>query len=294
MKPPENTYGTASHRVVTHTGVAPPDAWVRAENAVLETLLSAGLTVHVALAELYLERSAPEVYEVLTDRPAPDYSPLATTQPTVELTPGDADLPGRHLSVDPTTEAVPTWREQAIGEIVAFDRESDRWVYYSVPRKTAVRAVDEPTAAEKSSLRSALADVPCTALFPHGALAKWEVADVAVELTVEGLWLGRADGTTRWYPHEQLEGVVVDEGACELLLSWPAWRDEADSSLGRLVRGIVDRVRESPPRLLHPPDEQLLSTAATAFELISDRLCYDFEVRRHDGDTGTTVAGRLR
>lgn len=293
MKPPENTYGTATHRVVTHTGVAPPDAWVRAENAVLETLLSAGLTVHVALVEPYLERRAPEIYDAMADRLGPDYSPLSTTQPVVELTPADAALPATHLRVDPTVESVPAWREQAIGEVVAFDRETDRWVYYSVPRKSAVRAVDEPSSAEKSALRSALADVPCTALFPHGALARWDVVDVAVELTVEGLWLGRTDGTTRWYPHEQLEGVVVDEGACELLLSWPDRRKRADSSLGRLVRGIVDRVRESPPRLLHPPDEQLLSTAATAFELISDRLCYDFEVRRHDGETAN-VAGRLR
>jgi hypothetical protein len=38
----------------------------------------------------------------------------------------------------------------------------------------------------------------------------------------------------------------------------------------------------------------LLSTAATAFELISDRLCYDFEVRRHDREAGAGVASRLR
>ncbi len=293
MRPPADDYGNTTHRVVTHADVAPADAWVRAENAVLETLLSAGLTVHVALAGSYLEQNAPAVYDALGSRPDPDYSPLSTTQPTVELTPADAALPTEHLSVDPSRETVPTWREHGIAEIVAFDRDADQWVYYSVPRKPAVRAVDEP-GTYKSDLRTALTDVPCTALFPHGALARWDVADVVVELTVEGIWLGRADGTTRWYPHEQLEGVVVDERDCELVLSWPSWREEAQSSLGRMVRGLVDRHRESPPRLLHPPDEELLSTAATAFELISDRLCYDFEVRRHDREAGPGVASQLR
>ncbi|MFC6973892.1 hypothetical protein ACFQL1_03140 [Halomicroarcula sp. GCM10025709] len=89
----------------------------------------------------------------------------------MELTPADAALPAAHLSVDPTDGAVPAWRRQAIDEIVAFDPETGSWTYYSVPRKPAVRAIDEPGSDWKSGLREALADVPCTALFPHGALA---------------------------------------------------------------------------------------------------------------------------
>jgi hypothetical protein len=293
VKPPADSYGTASHRLVTNDGPAPADAWVRAENTVLETLLSAGLSVHVAVAAKLLDRAAPGVYDAFAERDSPGQTPLSTSNPVVELTPADADLPTDVLGV-PTDEPVPTWREHGVDQVVAVDTEADSWLYYSVPRKPAVRAMDEPGRSLRAEIREVVAAVPCTALFPHGALASWEVADVRVELTVEGLWLGRADGTTRWYPHEQLEGVVVDEHDCELLLSWPTHREKATSSLGRLLRGLVDRVSESPPRLLHPPDAETLSTAATAYELVSDRLCYDFEVRRHGADEPVGVVGRVR
>ncbi|MBV0923455.1 hypothetical protein KTS45_04510 [Halomicroarcula limicola] len=148
-----------------------------------------------------------------------------------------------------------------------------------------MRAVDDPDDDLKAAIREAVSEVPCTELFPHGALASWTVGDVGIEITTEGLWLGRSGGESRWYPHEQLSGVVADEAACELLFSWPTRRDDAGSSLGRLVSGLLDRRKESPPRLLHPSDASTLETAITAYELVSDRLCYGFEARRQSNVT---------
>lgn len=284
MNSPADSFGLSTHRLVTNRDHAPTEAWVRAENAVLETLLSEGLSLHVALGAKLLRRSAPTVYETLSGFEVPDQTPLTTDHPVVEVPPERVDELAAQLAVELTDEGtVPAWRHHGISELVAFDPDADRWHYYSVPRKSAIRAVDEPGPL-REPIRAAVAAVPCTELFPRGALASWRVADVDVQITVEGLWLERADGTERWYPHEQLQGVVVDEADCELVLAWPRWRDEASTSLGRAFRGIVDRVRESPPRLLHPPDQSTLSTAATAFELVSERLCYGFELRRHGPD----------
>ncbi|MFC6973891.1 hypothetical protein ACFQL1_03135 [Halomicroarcula sp. GCM10025709] len=116
---------------------------------------------------------------------------------------------------------------------------------------------------------------------------------MAVELTVEGLWLGRADGTTRWYPHEHLEGSSSTSGSVNWCSPGPTG---ATGPTPRWAGWSGDR-RPRPgvaAAAAPPPDEATLSTAATAFELLSERLCYGFEVRRHDRDADAGVASRLR
>ncbi|WP_135302373.1 hypothetical protein [Haloarcula amylovorans] len=277
MQPPESSYRTTSHRLVTNRDAAPPDAWVRAENAVLGACLDAEMTIELAVYPRLLKQGAPSVAAVFGQLDRVEGRALRGDPPVVHARPTDRKRLLGALSVSATDE-VPLWRSQGIYRIAVVD--GDEWRYYSVPRKAAIRAVDGPGDDLKAAIRAVIAEIPCTALFPHGALASWTVNDVGIEITTEGLWLGRSGGESRWYPHEKLEGVVADEAACELLLSWPTRRDDAASSLGRLVSGLLDRRRESPPRLLHPPDASTLETAITAYELVADRLCYDFEARR--------------
>ncbi|MDS0277208.1 hypothetical protein NDI85_05345 [Halomicroarcula sp. S1AR25-4] len=286
MQPSATRSPTPSHQLVTNRDVAPDDAWVRAENATLGACLDAGLDVELALDLALLRVHAPAVADALGGLASVDEPVFQTGCPVVRATPDDRTRMLNALGIG-RGERPSLWRVRGIDRIAAVD--GDAWRYYSVPNKEAVRVLDDPSPDLKAAIRSTIADVPCTGLFPYGTLATWTVADIRVELTAEELWLVRADGETQWYPHDTLQGVVVDPAACELVLTWPTRRDGASSSLGRVVGRLLDRRKESPPRFLHPPDDAVLEAAATAYELVADRLCQDFEVRRQAG-----VAARVR
>lgn len=279
MEPPDRD--AFDHRLVTNRAAAPAAAWVRAENALVDTLLDRGLTAYLTVDRALLTRGAGSSAAAAAARSlaSVDDTGVSEPQPVLAAGPGDRPLLRTLLAVD--GPKVPEWRERGVERIGVVDGEE--WRYYSRPRQPTVRFADGLEPRTRQAVRDAIADVPCTALVPQGVVADWLVEDVRVELTFEGLRLARADGGSHWYDHDDLEGVVVDPAATEVVLTWPTRRDRASTAVGRLAAGLLDRVRESPPRFLCPPDAATVETVARTYEILSERLCHGFTFRRQPG-----------
>lgn len=268
------------YRLATNREPAPAAARADAEAAAVDALLDAGLTAHL------------EVDRSLLDRPAGDATVAAAAtrvslggptggdrDPVLRVEPDDRAVTEALLGVDGSDP--PPWRYRDIAKVAVVD--GDTWCYYAEPNRTADPVLDGLDPDRRRAVGAAVADIPCTALVPQGVVEGWTVGDVAVELRFEGLRVDRADSDARWYDHTDLEGVVVDPDVSAVVLTWPSRRGRATTAVGRLAGGLLDRVRESPPRLLRPPDGESLATVADTYETLAERLCYEFTFRRQPG-----------
>ncbi|MBV0923456.1 hypothetical protein KTS45_04515 [Halomicroarcula limicola] len=120
MQPPERSYRTTTHRLVTNRDPAPPDAWVRAENAVLGACLDAGMAVELAVYPRLLKQGAPSVATALGRLDRVEGRALGGEPPIVRAGPTDRERLLGALAVSPTDE-VPLWRSQGIYRIAVVD-----------------------------------------------------------------------------------------------------------------------------------------------------------------------------
>lgn len=271
MAVPEPDTTDATHRVVTNevSPDAAPQTWVRAENAVVATCLDRGGTAFLAVDEAQIRAHDEGVVETLSSlaRVGDDY---------LRADPADLETVVSALSVEdrpgPLHKAL-TWRSQGIERITTL--LDGRWRYDSVPADEDARWLRLPDRELRTALEPALARVPVTGLFPAEPVrlhtdqwAEIQVGPHAIDCFPDEIVVER-------YHFVDLQRILVDVDAREVTLDWAGPYARAKSSLGRVARGIVDRVRESPPTRLSPADQERFDRLRAHLSTMASSLGYD-------------------
>lgn len=282
MDAPDPDTDDATHGVVTNMAAdsVTRATWVRAENAVVSTCLDRGHTVFLAVDEAVLDARAPEslaAIQSLDRLTSPDDTAVFRAEEDDRETVLSALSTGDTSGQTPVHQVI-SWRARGIQRLTTVDGGS--WRYDSVPEQTSSRWLHEPSSSLLSAIESALAPVPATGLFPAGAV-RVETPDrgaVSVDAKRVEMYPDQ-DLIQELYHFSDLETVLVDTTEEEVVLDWDTYRSRANSSLGRVVFGTLQRIRESPPTRLSPTDTEQFERLRDVFSTMATELAFGVEYR---------------
>jgi len=297
MTDPESIDEDWTHRLVvlphetdrdTDAGTTYNDRLVRAENALLDVLLTYGSEIHLLVWADELAERAPRVLQAI-DRDFERVSESERRWSSEYGTEYRFDLEEATLDIDCVFgERTDDGQSRRYDFKQILVRSGDEWLYYSVPDEIheryvnlgALGAGDSTTDVERveSVLEEALSSIPGTYLFSRADAVSWETdgdryaiqpGRGAIDLRVS-----REDGNDRVYDLARVEAVTVDRSNDVLGLRWR--RPKASASLGQLSERIGRH--PGPPVRVQFADGETFESVTDALRRLSSRCGYDVRI----------------
>lgn len=263
----------ATHVVETNHGSpqSTPVTWVRAANAVVSAAIETGQTVYITVEETTLETYDESALASLRDLDTAETDGELLTAAVTEQE-RTALAPTLALGADDDGD-VTGWRGRGLRRLTTV--EDGIWRFHAAPAESIQRLVHDPSESFRTELRANLDRVPATALF--SAEDPETVGDDGAYAVGPHSISAAPTNIDRTYRYSNLAGVIVDPERRRIGLEWDGPRSQASTSLGRVTRALVQRLRGAPPEWLAPEEDGTFARILDRLHEARTQLDYRFD-----------------